>query len=77
MVYYESVKDTIDVPSLAKVIINVVVCYHGVSESIVIDWGLLFISKFWSLLYYFLEIKKSNLQPSTSKQKDKQRDKTI
>ncbi len=58
MVYYELVKVTIDASSLAKVIINVVVHYHVVPKSIVMDWGLLFISKFWSLLYYFLGIKK-------------------
>ena len=37
MVYYEPVKVTIDTPGLAEVIINVVVCYHRVPESIVID----------------------------------------
>ncbi len=46
IVYYEPVKVTVDVPSLAKVIINVVVRHHKVSESIMIDRGLLFISKF-------------------------------
>ena len=56
MVYYEPVKVTINIPSLAKVIINVVVYYHGVSESIVMDQDLLFTSKFWSLLCYILGI---------------------
>ncbi len=37
MVYYKLVKVTIDAPGLAKVIINIVVCHHGVSESIVTD----------------------------------------
>ncbi len=46
MVYYEPVKVTIDIPGLTEVIINVVVCHHGVLESIVIDQSLLFISKF-------------------------------
>ncbi len=46
MVYYEPVKITIDAPSLAKVIINVVVHDYKVLESIVIDRGLLFTSKF-------------------------------
>ncbi len=45
MVYYKSVKVTINAPVLAEVIINVVVYHHGVLKSIVIDWGLLFISK--------------------------------
>ncbi len=46
MVYYKPVKVTIDVSDLAQVIINVVVQYHGVLKSIVMDQGLLFISKF-------------------------------
>ena len=37
MVYYEPVKVTIDAPGLAEVIINMVVRYHGVLESIVTD----------------------------------------
>ncbi len=58
MVHYEPVKVTIDAPGLAEVIIDVVVRYYGVPESIVTDRGLLFTSKFWSSLYYFLGIKK-------------------
>ncbi len=58
MVHYEPVKVTIDVPGLAQVIIDMVVCYHKVSKSIIKDRGLLFTSKFWSLLCYFLGIKK-------------------
>ena len=58
MVHYKPVKVTIDAPGLAEVIINVIVCYHGVPELIVTDQGLLFTSKFWSLLRYFLGIKK-------------------
>ncbi len=37
MVYYEPVKVIINILSLAKVIINVVVCHHEVPMSIVID----------------------------------------
>ncbi len=48
----------IDAPGLVEVIINVVMRHHGIPESIVTDWGLLFISQFWSLLCYFLGIKK-------------------
>ena len=44
---------------LAKIIINMVLCHQRDVESIIMNWGLLFISKFWSLLYYFLEIKKA------------------
>ncbi len=58
MVYYELVKVTINTLGLADVIIDVVVHHHGVLESIVMDQGLLFIFKFWSLLCYFLEIKR-------------------
>ena len=48
----------IDILGLAKVIINVILCHYRVLKSIIIDLGLLFISKFGSLLYYFLKIKK-------------------
>ena len=37
IVYYESVKVAINARGLAEVIINVVVHYHGVLESMVID----------------------------------------
>ncbi len=46
MVYYELVKVTINVPGLVKMIIDMIVCHHGVPESIVMNRGLLFISKF-------------------------------
>ncbi len=58
MVHYEPVKIIIDAPGLAEVIINVIVRHHEVPESIVIDQSSLFTSKFWSLLCYFLGIKK-------------------
>ena len=61
MVYYEPVKVTINAPSLAEVIIDVLVHHHRVPESIVINQDLLFTSKFWSLLCYFLGIKKKLL----------------
>ncbi len=47
----------IDISGLAKVIIDVIVYYHKIRKSIIIDWDLLFILKFWSLLCYFLGIK--------------------
>ena len=75
MVYYIPVKVTINAPSLAKVIINVVVHHHGVPESIVTDQSLLFISKFWSSLYYFLEIKRklsTAFHPQTNGQTERQ-----
>ena len=58
MVHYKLDKVTIDAPGLAQVNINVVVRYHGLSDSIVTNWGSLFTSKFWLSLYYFLGIKR-------------------
>ncbi len=58
MVYFKPVKVTIDVSGLAKVIIDVVVHHYGVPKSIVTYQGLLFTSKFWSSLCYFLGIKR-------------------
>ena len=58
IVYYKPVKITIDTLDLAKVIIDVVVRHHGLPDSIITDQGSLFTSKFWSLLCYFLGIKK-------------------
>ncbi len=75
MVHYKLVKVIIDAPGLAEVFINVIVRYHKVSESIVTDWGLLFISKFWFLLYYFLGIKKklfTAFYPQTEGQTERQ-----
>ena len=46
MLYYKPVKFTIDALGLAEGIIDMVVRYHGVSELIVMDQGLLFTSKF-------------------------------
>ena len=57
IIYYKPVKVTIDILSLAKVIIDMVVRHQKGPESNVTDQGLLFISKFWSLLCYFLGIK--------------------
>ena len=57
MVHYEPVKVTIDTLGLAKAILDVVVWYHGLLDSIVSDRGSLFISKFWLSLCYFLGIK--------------------
>ena len=75
MVNYESVKVTIDAPGLAEVIIDVVVRYHGLSDSIVSDRGSVFTSKFWSSLCYFLGIKRrlsTAFHPQTDGQTEKQ-----
>ncbi len=68
-------KVTIDAPGLSEVIIDVVVHYHGVPKSIVTDQGSLFTSKFWSLLCYFLNIKKklsTAFHPQTDGQIERQ-----
>ncbi len=57
MVHYEPIKVTINASSLAEVIIKAVVRCHGLSYSIVSDWGLIFTSKFWLSLCYYLGIK--------------------
>ena len=56
MGYYEPVKVIIDASGLAKVILEVVVWHYSLPNSIVSDRGLLFTSKFWSLLCYIFEI---------------------
>ena len=40
MVYYKPVKVTINAPGLAEIIINIVVRYHDLPDSIVIDRGI-------------------------------------
>ncbi len=49
IVYYKPVNVTINAPSLLEIIIDVIVRYHKVPTSIVINQGSLFTSKFWSL----------------------------
>ncbi len=58
MVHYKLVKVTINALSEIKVIIDIVVHCQGVLKSIVMNQGLLFTSKIWYLLCYFLGIKK-------------------
>lgn len=58
IVYYKLVKVTIETPRLAKVIIDMVVQYHDFPNSIISDCRAIFISKFWSSLWYFFDIKK-------------------
>ena len=57
MVYYELVQTTIIVLALAEVILNVVVRYYGLLNSIVSNCSSVFTSKFWSSMCYFLSIK--------------------
>ena len=58
MVHYEPIKVTINTLGLLKVIINIVVRYHSLPGSIVINRSPLFASKFWSSLCYFFGIKR-------------------
>ena len=51
-------KIIINAPGLPKVIMDVVVRHYGLPNSIITDWGSLFTSKFWFLLFYFLKIKR-------------------
>ena len=71
IVYYKPIEITINAPRLAKVIIDVVVRYYGLPDSIVTDRRLFFTSKFWSFLCYFLGIKR-RLPPAFDLQTDSQ-----
>ena len=59
MVYYKPVKITLNAPKPVKVIKEVVVRHHMLSDSIVTNKGSFFISKFWLSLCYFLGIKQT------------------
>ena len=63
MINYKLVKVTIDALGLAEVIIDMIVRYHGLQNSIIINCGSLFTLKFWSFLYYFVGITR---RPSTT-----------
>ena len=68
-------KITINALGLAKVIINIVIWHYGLPHSIITDWGSLFTLKFWSLLCYFLDIKKrlsTAFYPQTNGQTERQ-----
>lgn len=58
MIYYKLVKVTIYTSRLVKVITNIIICYYNILISIITDKNLLFISKFWFLLYYHLNSKR-------------------
>lgn len=58
MVYYKFIKITINTLKLMKIIINMVIQYHGLPDSIINNCRAIFMSMFWSLLYYFFTIKK-------------------
>lgn len=56
--YYKLVKVTIYALGQAEWIIDVVMQYYGLLDSIICNCGAIFIFKFWSSLYYFFAIKK-------------------
>ena len=56
-IHYKLVKVIINVPRLAEIIIDLVVCHHCLPDSIITDKSFLFTSKFWLLLYYFFSMK--------------------
>ena len=58
MVHYKLVKITINALGLAEVIIDVMVWYHSLLDSIITNRSSLFTSKFKSLLCYFFDIKR-------------------
>ena len=75
MVHYKPVKVTIDAPGLAKIIIDVVVWYHGLPDSIVTNRSSFFTSKFWSSLCFFLGVKRrlsTAFHPQTNGQTERQ-----
>lgn len=75
MLYYKSVKMTIYSPIPAEVIINVIVCYHSLLDSIIFYPESVFISKIWSLHCYFLGIKRklfTTFHPQTNCQTKRQ-----
>ena len=76
MVHYKPVKITLDISGVAKVIIDVVVRYHGLLNLIITNRSLLLTLKFWSLLFYFLCIKRklsTTFYPKTDSQTERQK----
>lgn len=54
---YKLVKVTIHSSGLTKVIIDIVVWYYGLFNSMISNCVAIFIFKFWFLLYYYFDIK--------------------
>lgn len=75
MVYYEPVLKTINEKQLAEILIETVIKYHGLPDSIVTNRGLLFTSKFWSFLCYYVNVKRrlsTDFQPQIDGQTKRQ-----
>lgn len=60
MIHYKRVKATITTFVLAKAIINMIMQYYGLLDSIVTDWGSLFNSNSGHLYATFLESNKDS-----------------
>ncbi len=75
MVNYKPVPTTLTAEKLAKVLIEEVIKYHDLTDSIVTDRGSPFTSKFWSSLSYYLNVKgrlSTSFHPQTDKQTERQ-----
>ncbi len=77
MVYYKPVLTTLDADQLADILIEAVIKYHGLPDSIVTDRGSLLTTKFWSSLCYYLNIKRWLSIVFHTKLICKPRDKTV
>lgn len=58
IVYYKLIKITINALELARIILKIVIWHYNLRNFIILDRIFLFISKSWSLLYYFFKIKR-------------------
>ena len=76
MVHYDPVKVRINAPGLVEVIIDMVVRHHGLPNLIINDRGSVFTFKFWSLLCYFLGIRRNCLLLFTPRRMVRQNGKT-
>ena len=75
MVHYEPILTTLEAEELDEVLIKTFIKYYDLSDSIIINRGLLFTLKFWSSLCYYLNIKRrlSNaFRPQTDRQTKRQ-----
>lgn len=57
IIFYKQLKIIIKTLKLAKVILDMILQYYNLPNSIIIDKDLFFTLKFGLLLYYFLDIK--------------------
>ncbi len=77
MVHYEPLLTYLNVDQLAQVLIETVIKYHGLPESIVADQRSLFTSKFWSSHCIILMLSVGLLLRSILKLMGKLKDNTV